>query len=65
MLDRAEGPLEIYGDELKSNQNGCTLFLCIAALEHGVVRELDLIEAGVLLGSYDGGKRECEGVGKE
>lgn len=41
------------------------LFLCIAALEHGVVRELDLIEAGVLLGSYDGGKRECEGVGKE
>lgn len=58
-MGRAEGPLEIYGDELREQLEWLhVLQLCmrIAALRHGVGRELDMVKNGILLGKYNGGR---------
>lgn len=68
-MGRAEGPLEICGDELREHLEWLhvVLQLCmrIVALGHGEGGELDMIKVGMLLGKYDGGDKRSEGVGTE
>lgn len=55
MLGGAESPLEFCDDKVKEQLEWLHVIhqLRIAALGHGVGRELDMMKVGVLLGKYD------------